>query len=156
MRGEYGVKNFYVGVPVIIGKKGVEKVIEVKLNSEEKKMFVKSVKSVKNLINIVKKIKTKKSKMNIHEYQAKKLFREYGLNILKGNVAFSSDEAVDIAKKIDSSKWVVKAQIHAGGRGKGGGIKIAKIFGRSEGTFRVHFRNESDNTTNWCTRKKSS
>ena len=49
LRGEYGVKNFYVGVPVIIGKKGVEKVIEVKLNSEEKKMFVKSVKSVKNL-----------------------------------------------------------------------------------------------------------
>ncbi len=63
--------------------------------------------------------------MNIHEYQAKNLFREYGLNILKGNVAFSSDEAVDIAKKINSSKWVVKAQIHAGGRGKGGGIKIA-------------------------------
>ena len=59
LRGEYGVKNFYVGVPVIIGKKGVEKVIEVKLNSEEKKMFVKSVKSVKNLINIVKKIKIK-------------------------------------------------------------------------------------------------
>ncbi|MBV68736.1 MAG: malate dehydrogenase [Pelagibacterales bacterium] len=59
LNGEYGVKNFYVGVPVIIGKKGVEKVIEVKLNSEEKKMFVKSVKSVKNLINIVKKIKTK-------------------------------------------------------------------------------------------------
>ena len=48
-----------------------------------------------------------------------------GKNILKGNVAFSSDEAVDIAKKIDSAKWVVKAQIHAGGRGKGGGIKIA-------------------------------
>ena len=63
--------------------------------------------------------------MNIHEYQAKKLFREYGLNILKGDVAFSSNDAIDIAKKIDSSKWVVKAQIHAGGRGKGGGIKIA-------------------------------
>jgi succinyl-CoA synthetase beta subunit len=63
--------------------------------------------------------------MNIHEYQAKKLFREYGLNILKGDVAFASDDAVNIAKKIDSSKWVVKAQIHAGGRGKGGGIKIA-------------------------------
>ena len=59
LKGEYSVKNFYVGVPVIIGKKGVEKVIEVKLNSEEKKMFVKSVKSVKNLINIVKKIKKK-------------------------------------------------------------------------------------------------
>ena len=63
--------------------------------------------------------------MNIHEYQAKKLFREYGLNILKGDVAFSSNDAIDIAKKIDSSKWVVKAQIHAGGRGKGGGIKVA-------------------------------
>ena len=57
LRGEYGVKNFYVGVPVIIGKRGVEKIIEVKLNPEEKKMFVKSVKSVKNLISIVKKIK---------------------------------------------------------------------------------------------------
>ena len=42
--------------------------------------------------------------MNIHEYQAKKLFREYGLNILKGDVAFSSNDAIDIAKKIDSSK----------------------------------------------------
>ena len=63
--------------------------------------------------------------MNIHEYQAKKLFREYGLNIINGDVAFSSNDAIDIAKKIDSSKWVVKAQIHAGGRGKGGGIKIA-------------------------------
>ena len=57
LNGEYGVKNLYVGVPVIIGKRGVEKVIEVKLNSDEKKMFVKSVKSVKNLINIVKNIK---------------------------------------------------------------------------------------------------
>ena len=66
--------------------------------------------------------------MNIHEYQAKKLFREYGLNILKGDVAFSSNDAIDIAKKIDSSKWVVKAQIHAGGRGKGGGIKIANSW----------------------------
>ncbi len=59
LSGEYNVKGLYVGVPVIIGKKGVEKIIEVKLSSDEKKMFVKSVKSVKNLINIVKKIKTK-------------------------------------------------------------------------------------------------
>ena len=57
LNGEYGVKSLYVGVPVIIGKRGVEKIIEVKLNAEEKKMFVKSVKSVKNLINIVKNIK---------------------------------------------------------------------------------------------------
>ncbi len=57
LNGEYGVSGFYIGVPVIIGKKGAEKVIEVKLNPDEKKMFVKSVKSVKNLITIVKKIK---------------------------------------------------------------------------------------------------
>ena len=57
LNGEYGVSGFYIGVPVIIGKEGVEKVIEVKLNPDEKKMFVKSVKSVKNLITIVKKLK---------------------------------------------------------------------------------------------------
>ena len=57
LNGEYGVSGFYIGVPVIIGKAGAEKVIEVKLNPDEKKMFVKSVKSVKNLITIVKKIK---------------------------------------------------------------------------------------------------
>ena len=63
--------------------------------------------------------------MNIHEYQAKQLFSSYGINILKGDVAFKVDEAVKIAEGIDSKKWVVKAQIHAGGRGKGGGVKIA-------------------------------
>ena len=63
--------------------------------------------------------------MNIHEYQAKQLFSSYGINVLKGNIAFNVDDAVKIAEGIDSKKWVVKAQIHAGGRGKGGGIKIA-------------------------------
>ena len=63
--------------------------------------------------------------MNIHEYQAKQLFSSYGINVLKGDVAFNVDEAVKIAEGIDSKKWVVKAQIHAGGRGKGGGVKIA-------------------------------
>jgi len=57
LNGEYGIKSLYVGVPVIIGSRGVEKIIEVKLNSHEKKMFVKSVKSVKKLISIVKNIK---------------------------------------------------------------------------------------------------
>ena len=57
LSGEYNVKGLYVGVPAIIGKKGVEKIIEVKLSSDEKKMFVKSVKSVKSLINAVKNIK---------------------------------------------------------------------------------------------------
>ena len=63
--------------------------------------------------------------MNIHEYQAKQLFRSYGINVLKGDIAFNIDDAVKIAEGIDTKKWVVKAQIHAGGRGKGGGVKIA-------------------------------
>ena len=63
--------------------------------------------------------------MNIHEYQAKQLFSYYGINVLKGDVALNVDDAVKIAEGIDSKKWVVKAQIHAGGRGKGGGVKIA-------------------------------
>lgn len=64
--------------------------------------------------------------MNIHEYQAKELLKRYGVTTLKGQIAFSPDEAVTAAKAIGGSLWVVKAQIHAGGRGKGGGVKIAK------------------------------
>ena len=63
--------------------------------------------------------------MNIHEYQAKQLFHAYGINVLKGEIAFNSSQAIEVAKKVSSDKWVVKAQIHAGGRGKGGGVKIA-------------------------------
>ena len=57
LKGEYGVKNLYVGVPVIIGSKGVEKVVEIKLDTQEKVMFKKSVNSVKKLVESVKKIK---------------------------------------------------------------------------------------------------
>ena len=64
--------------------------------------------------------------MNIHEYQAKEFLRKYGVVTLKGKVAFIPEEAVHAAKEIGGSLWVVKAQIHAGGRGKGGGVKIAK------------------------------
>lgn len=64
--------------------------------------------------------------MNIHEYQAKMIFKEYNLPVSKGLVAFSVDEAVKNAKEIGGSVWAVKAQIHAGGRGLGGGVKIAK------------------------------
>ena len=52
--------------------------------------------------------------MNIHEYQAKQLFSSYGINVLKGNIAYNVDDAVKIAEGIASKKWVVKAQIHAG------------------------------------------
>lgn len=64
--------------------------------------------------------------MNIHEYQAKEVLRRYGVATLKGRVAHSPDEAVAAAREVGGSLWVVKAQIHAGGRGKGGGVKIAK------------------------------
>jgi len=64
--------------------------------------------------------------MKIHEYQGKEIFRKYGLPTPRGFPAFSVDEAVEAAKKLGGSVWVVKAQIHAGGRGKGGGVKVAK------------------------------
>src|SRR5438067_1699275 len=64
--------------------------------------------------------------MNIHEYQGKELFRGFGVATPRGFPAFSVDEAVEAAKKLGGKVWVVKAQIHAGGRGKGGGVKVAK------------------------------
>jgi succinyl-CoA synthetase beta subunit len=64
--------------------------------------------------------------MNIHEFQAKEVLRRFGVSTLKGKVASSPEEAVAAAQEMGGSVWVVKAQIHAGGRGKGGGVKIAK------------------------------
>ncbi len=64
--------------------------------------------------------------MNIHEYQGKEVLRQYGVNVPRGKVAFTVDEAVSAARELGSSVTVVKAQIHAGGRGKAGGVKIAK------------------------------
>src|SRR5712671_4151169 len=64
--------------------------------------------------------------MKIHEYQGKQIFREYGMPTPRGFPAMSVDEAVEAAKKLGGKVWVVKAQIHAGGRGKGGGVKVAK------------------------------
>jgi succinyl-CoA synthetase beta subunit len=64
--------------------------------------------------------------MNVHEYQAKELMRKFGIKVLNGQVAKSVDEAVEGAKKLGGNIWVVKAQIHAGGRGKAGGVKLAK------------------------------
>lgn len=64
--------------------------------------------------------------MKIHEYQAKEILRKFNVATPNGKVAFSVDEAVNAATEIGGSVWVVKAQIHAGGRGKGGGVKLAK------------------------------
>ena len=73
--------------------------------------------------------------MNIHEYQAKQLLSKYGVAVLKGGVAYTADEAVQVAKELGGPVWVVKSQIHAGGRGKGhfkgdengkGGVRVVK------------------------------
>ena len=64
--------------------------------------------------------------MNIHEYQAKTVLADYGVTTLAGQVAYTPEEAEQAARQLGGSIWVVKAQIHAGGRGKGGGVKIAK------------------------------
>ena len=66
--------------------------------------------------------------MNIHEYQGKQIFRDAGVPVPEGYPAFTVDEAVRIAEKIGSLPVMVKAQIHAGGRGKGGGVKIARTI----------------------------
>ncbi|HET6468750.1 MAG TPA: ADP-forming succinate--CoA ligase subunit beta [Geminicoccaceae bacterium] len=64
--------------------------------------------------------------MNIHEYQAKALLSEYGVKTLDGRIAYTPEEAEQAARALGGPIWVVKAQIHAGGRGKGGGVKLAR------------------------------
>ncbi|MCC6400499.1 MAG: ADP-forming succinate--CoA ligase subunit beta [Flavobacteriales bacterium] len=68
--------------------------------------------------------------MNLHEYQGKQILQQYGVTVQRGIVAYNADEAVEAAKRLSQETgtkfWVVKAQIHAGGRGKGGGVKLAK------------------------------
>ena len=62
--------------------------------------------------------------MNIHEHQAKEILKKYGASVPNGVMGFSVDEIVEKVKKLNTQKYVLKAQIHAGGRGKAGGIKI--------------------------------
>lgn len=64
--------------------------------------------------------------MNVHEFQAKEILKKFGIPVLKGQVASNAEEAVKAAQNLGGNVWVVKAQVHAGGRGKGGGIKVAK------------------------------
>ena len=66
--------------------------------------------------------------MKVHEYQAKEILKKFGVAVPEGKVAFSAEEAVSAAYGIGGSVWVVKAQIHAGGRGKGGGVRVAKTL----------------------------
>ncbi len=64
--------------------------------------------------------------MNLHEYQSKRLFAEYGIPVPRGIPVKSPNAAVDAAKELGGDLWVVKAQVHAGGRGKAGGVKLAR------------------------------
>ena len=64
--------------------------------------------------------------MNLHEYQGKKLFAEYGLPVSEGYAVDTPQEAAEAADMIGGDTWVVKAQVHAGGRGKAGGVKLVK------------------------------
>ena len=64
--------------------------------------------------------------MNLHEYQSKRLFADYGIPVLRGLPAESPDAAAAAAEELGGELWVVKAQVHAGGRGKAGGVKLAK------------------------------
>ena len=62
--------------------------------------------------------------MNLHEYQSKALFAQYGLPVSDGYAVDTAEEAVEAAKKIGGSEWVIKVQVHAGGRGKAGGVRL--------------------------------
>ena len=64
--------------------------------------------------------------MNLHEYQAKQLLARYNLPVPKGDVAFNAEEAVQVTQQLSTASWVAKAQVHAGGRGKAGGVKLVK------------------------------
>lgn len=89
--------------------------------------------------------------MNLHEYQAKELLAQYGLPVSRGKVAATVEEAINIAKNMGTSKWVVKAQVHAGGRGKAGGVKlvsttdeVGKVAGSLLGTNLVTYQTTAE------------
>jgi len=74
--------------------------------------------------------------MNIHEYQAKGLLAKYGVPVPRGGVAYTPEEGLHVARELGGPVWVVKAQIHAGGRGKGGGVKVVKSLDDCEAAVR--------------------
>ena len=91
--------------------------------------------------------------MNIHEYQAKEILRKYGVTTLAGQMAESPDQAVEAAAHIGGKIWVVKAQIHAGGRGKGGGVKIAKSLEEVRDLTKKNDRHDSRHPSNRARRQ---
>jgi succinyl-CoA synthetase beta subunit len=95
--------------------------------------------------------------MNLHEYQGKEILNSFGVRIQRGIVASTTAEAVSAAKKLTEETgtgWhVIKAQVHAGGRGKGGGVKLAKNLEQVESIAGDILGNDVNYTTNFCGRK---
>jgi len=92
--------------------------------------------------------------MKIHEYQGKELLRKFGVTVPRGIPAFSVEEAVAVAEQLGGPVWVVKAQIHAGGRGKGGGVKLARSIDEVRKLDR-DLRDAIDYASDWPCRAKS-
>ena len=69
--------------------------------------------------------------MNLHEYQGKQLFAKFGLSVSKNKVITSAEDAINACRDIGGTKWVIKAQVHAGGRGKAGGVKLITLIKHS-------------------------
>ena len=86
--------------------------------------------------------------MNLHEYQSKEVFREFGIPVPAGKAASSAEEAVAAAQSLGGSLWVVKAQVHAGGRGKAGGVKLARDLDTVRSRDRGHARPAAGHQTN--------
>ncbi len=88
--------------------------------------------------------------MNIHEYQAKDILRKYGVAVLNGKVATTADEAEAAANALGGGLCVVKAQIHAGGRGKAGGVKLAKTPQEAKQHAAAILRKKTGDPSDWA------
>ena len=106
-----------------------------------------SEKMAENIININNLIESNQ-KMNIHEYQAKEILTKYGVETPKGGIAYSPENAKDMATELGGDMWVVKAQIHSGARGKASGIIVCNSQ-RSIRCSKYFIRKNSCYQSNW-------
>ena len=135
LNGEYGIKDLYVGVPVVIGAGGIERIVEIELNADGEGRVRQVLRGGAESWSRRRRNSSADPPMNIHEYQAKELLKRHGVAVPDGYVAWTPDEAAAAAGKLPGPVYVVKAQIHAGGRGAGrfaddpngkGGVRLAR------------------------------